>query len=739
MLLRIAFALAHLLLGIELVEHVGIGDGAGVAVIPLVLLGIFAVVSVTACWFAPQRRLGARCVLMLLTVGAFSPYAVLGGTGGWPAWLILIFEVGALLPLIGSIALGVGAIIFAGANPVFGGLSFVDIGAGVAICAVVSLLGAAIGLSTRTATLLRTTREQLLPNAVSIERTRILHEIEQGMDPYLEQALQSVVAAQLALEGDAERARDLVQDAHRIVRSALQEMRRSVLGYRRTDLDAQVMEARSSLASAGIDVTISGSSAQVPAAARETAAHLIREATSNVLRHSNARVCTISLRKTSVTVADDRRGRSRADACNKELDDLAQYVAAAGGALSLDVHAQTGFAITGRWAGENPILGVAPDRAVSDDPNEAPPNAPAWDRRAVVLVRGGVAGVHLTAVLGIVGAISQASSPSQQLVSALSLSFFAAVSVVATWWSAGRQAGRRGAGLWFVIPSIVPYVLLDHTAHLPALQIVIFCLLLLLPTARIVPVIFCAAIIMIAVVTWTTHGMGVAISAIVILGVSALFAVVIRATAADGTQLRFAQANELPAAVRYERLRIARDLHDSLGNTLSAAAAKAALVGLALDRVPSRATDPLLELEQYVRHAQRQMRDVVYERRLPTLREELVVGRDTLEAIGVKMVVNGTADDVPATIAPAAAFLVREAITNILRHSTKVSICTVTLTRSEIVVADDGEPRKSDTNRGTGLLGITERMDLAGATATFGPRSARGFKVAAHWTVEEHR
>ncbi|MBL7497144.1 sensor histidine kinase [Frankia sp. CN7] len=151
--------------------------------------------------------------------------------------------------------------------------------------------------------------------AVAEERLRFARDLHDVLGHNLSlMAVQSELAARLATRGDAaavERMLEVRQVAH----DSLREMRAVVDGYRRADLGAELAGARSLLRSAGVacrvigEVGRDGGDGALPASAQATLGWVVREATTNVIHHSEATTCTIDL---DVRDLDVRGGPGRA-------------------------------------------------------------------------------------------------------------------------------------------------------------------------------------------------------------------------------------------------------------------------------------------------------------------------------------------------------------------------------------------------------------------------------------------
>jgi two-component system sensor histidine kinase DesK len=174
-------------------------------------------------------------------------------------------------------------------------------------------------------------------------------------------------------------------------------------------------------------------------------------------------------------------------------------------------------------------------------------------------------------------------------------------------------------------------------------------------------------------------------------------------------------------AVTEERLRLARDLHDLLGHTLSLITLKSELAGRLLEKEPARAAQEIHEIEHEARQALREVREAVAGYRQPTLRSELEGGRQILEAAGISCTVEHTAGVLPPAIDAVLAWTVREAVTNVIRHS-RARVCTIRVSSGDgkvcAEVINDGyrekERETTHTQTGSGLSGLAERITAHG-------------------------
>jgi two-component system sensor histidine kinase DesK len=176
-------------------------------------------------------------------------------------------------------------------------------------------------------------------------------------------------------------------------------------------------------------------------------------------------------------------------------------------------------------------------------------------------------------------------------------------------------------------------------------------------------------------------------------------------------------------AVAEERLRFARDLHDIMGRNLSAIAVKGQLAAELVRRGRAEAAEEVTDISRIAQESLREIRGVVGGYRTASLPDELVGARSVLRAAGVSCTVTGDEEAalLPTVAQAALGWAVREAVTNVLRHS-RATTCTIDLRTAggtaELRVVNDGAAASVDGSRGNGLTGLAERLDTAGGRLT---------------------
>ncbi|MFC5465445.1 sensor histidine kinase [Lederbergia graminis] len=184
-------------------------------------------------------------------------------------------------------------------------------------------------------------------------------------------------------------------------------------------------------------------------------------------------------------------------------------------------------------------------------------------------------------------------------------------------------------------------------------------------------------------------------------------------------EMQLDQANEqLKMLVkREERVRIARDLHDTLGHTLSLITLQSQLVQRLADKNPDRVKQEAKEIEMTSRSALQQVRELVSDMRAISIKEELAQMQQIIEAAGIAFHsdIDDSALELSLLQQNIIGLCLREAGTNIVRHS-NASQCQLSIKKGKghfiIRVDDDGIGFNEHEVKGNGLKGMKERLEL---------------------------
>jgi two-component system sensor histidine kinase DesK len=207
-------------------------------------------------------------------------------------------------------------------------------------------------------------------------------------------------------------------------------------------------------------------------------------------------------------------------------------------------------------------------------------------------------------------------------------------------------------------------------------------------------------------------------------GIATMFSVFIGAMNIHAAQRKIANSKLRLAYDEIERLakvaereRIARDLHDLLGHTLSLIVLKSELAGKLLDVDLARARQEIRDLEQVSRNALSEVRQAVRGYRGGSLSAELARARATLETAGVAVECEPATFTLRQPLDNVLALALREGVTNIVRHA-RATRCTIRVHLDDglcaLQISDNG--CGGSEREGSGLRGMRERAEALGGT-----------------------
>jgi signal transduction histidine kinase len=237
--------------------------------------------------------------------------------------------------------------------------------------------------------------------------------------------------------------------------------------------------------------------------------------------------------------------------------------------------------------------------------------------------------------------------------------------------------------------------------------------------------------------------MGVSVTVVPVLPVAVGYIVRLRG---ELTRRREQQAAE--QAVREERRRIARELHDVIAHHISVVSLYMGVARRTLESDPERSRRTLLTGEQNARQAMSEMRQLLHMLRTDgeDLENHADIGVARLPALvdssgGASLEITGDAVELPATVDHAVYRIVQEALTNTRKHAAGARsrvLLAYLPSGVEVEVTDDG-PAKPGAGLGLGLAGMAERVSLAGGELNAGPGPQGGFVVHARIPLPEER
>ncbi|MCX4722410.1 sensor histidine kinase [Streptomyces sp. NBC_01306] len=302
--------------------------------------------------------------------------------------------------------------------------------------------------------------------------------------------------------------------------------------------------------------------------------------------------------------------------------------------------------------------------------------------------------------------------------------------MLAPWY--GPVALRRGrvaiVAMMFLLGA-APAVLLASPSYLTDLTYALAIGLMLLPLRH---ALLLGLVTVLGQIVWMRLVQGeVAWAQVAILvGVTAALGTVFALNFTIG-HLRAAREQVKRLAVNEERARVARDMHDVLGHSLSTMTVKLGLTRRILESTGdvALAVGQVTELENMARTALSDIRATISDYRTLSLDSELAGARMALRAAGVRADLPAATDAVHAELREVFGYVVREAATNVLRHS-DAELCTVRIGPDWVEVTDNGSSA-GEASAGNGLTGLTERLAAVSGTLEHGPAPGGGFRVVA--------
>ncbi|MFE9247474.1 sensor histidine kinase [Streptomyces sp. NPDC007088] len=302
--------------------------------------------------------------------------------------------------------------------------------------------------------------------------------------------------------------------------------------------------------------------------------------------------------------------------------------------------------------------------------------------------------------------------------------------VLAPWY--GPVAPRRGrvaiVAAMFLLGA-APAVLLASPSYLTDLTYALAIGLMLLPLRH---ALLLGLATVLAQILWMCAARGgVAWAQVAVLvGVTAALGTVFALSFTIG-HLRAAREQVRRLAVNQERERVARDMHDVLGHSLSTMTVKLGLTRRLLESSGdlALAVGQVTELEGMARTALSDVRATISGYRTLSLDSELAGARVALRAAGVRADLPAATDAVRPGLREVFGYVVREAVTNVLRHS-GADVCVVRVGPDWVEVTDNGGST-GGASAGMGLTGLTERLAAVSGTLEHGPAPGGGFRVLA--------
>jgi len=594
------------------------------------------------------------------------------------------------------------------------------------------------------------TRSALAGLAVARERLRFARDLHDLLGFSLSAITLKTELAHRLVPRLPDRARRELAEILDISRQALSDVRAVASSYRELSLDDEMASARSVLTAAEVVVTVKCDRGDLPTRTRTVLATVLREGVTNLLRHSKAEQCEITVvrddRTVSIEIVNDgvRESDEPVDHGNG-IGNLTSRVEGLGGELT---------------AGPGPdetyrLRAVVPLHPEDDDEDDDQPATTKSLRRRLeqghalaprlgqVIATAVFCGYAINATVFVVaanmGLLGKVVAEACVLTSlALVLGFFSRPSV--------RVRSPLGYALLGVlaVATYLPIALFQNPfLGLPGL--LAGSLLLALPARFGLPM-FLAVMASMGGIQYALSGDSINVTYGVLVTINhglVVFALSrFRTTVQDLYEARSELAD---LAVTRERLRFARDLHDLLGFSLSAITLKSELTHRVVDRDPSRAQQELSGIIDISRQALADVRAVASSYRELSLDEETVSARELLIAANINVTMRLEPCELSPDVRTALATVLREGVTNLLRHS-RAENCEITLARRgdrlTMEIVNDGlAPAGSRPSRarvvsaviggGSGIPNLTARVTDVGGTLSAGSADGTTYRLQA--------
>ncbi|TYB51620.1 two-component sensor histidine kinase [Nonomuraea sp. PA05] len=641
---------------------------------------VFAVQCLYTLWSRAWWLLAAQAVLVyLVTLGTGSSVVVLGFLAG----SLLVTRLWAVAP-----AVVFSAVVIAYAR---GGDVGTTLDLAITTVLMTLIVPGLIRLVERVDEL-HATRQALAAAAVGEERLRIAAELSDGLGRGLATIMDGVRRA--LKSADAERLGEVVA----VARQSLADARAAAAGYRAMSLTPELTTAKAMLTAAGMSVEVRAGHAEPLGPAGTLLASVLREAVTDVVRRATATHCRIATAEQSGTVTlritDDGRRTAEDDA----LSDLATQVAAAGGRLTGGLSDQ----------GRHTVAATLPA------PQRKPEERPRADL-SVLILAAVLVGFSLKALLQI---------PAHLLLPAIAL---LAVIVVMQLRSV---TGRHMTALSVMAVLAFAPIPLFGPIWLGTGGFLAGPVLLAFRPRTAWPLV--AAILAATAAVAAAFGLPFPAAANVTVSnlITGLVIYSLLRLAGLAKELQAAREGLARSAVVAERLRAARDLHDLLGHSLAAILLKCEL---ARRLPPDRARAELADVLEMAERAGHDLRSVSGEQLDLSLAAEAESAASVLSAARVEVTTELAHPPLPAEVETVLSAVLREAVTNVLRHST-ARHCLISTSaegdRVRLTVRNDGA-RATGARRGSSGLGnLTTRLAaLDGRLTAAGNAGSEGWFV----------
>ncbi|WP_406508693.1 sensor histidine kinase [Streptomyces sp. NBC_00212] len=599
---------------------------------------------------------------------------------------------------------------------------------------------------------LHASREELSRLAVAGERLRFARDLHEVLGLSLSAISLKCELAYRLLADAPEKAYDEVGEVLRTSRKALADVRSVSRGYRQMSLSDEANAAVSMLSAAGIDTTVRHRCGELPAPVDTVLATALGEGLTNMLRHSKAERCVITTEcgggVAVLVLGNDGAGRGRTAKPDpgSGLAALDSRLRELGGTLTHGADGRGWFRLRAVVPLRQDAQAPRPRRRTSatGDRSRAarPGHTDMMPRAAGAITLAVLVGYFLSySAEGWSYAPYAHGLPAVELclLGCLALQLAESFHRRFAWGPSWKGRLRYGALGAQALLQFVPFLVFGKAwAGIPGF--LAGSVLLALPAVAAWPVLVLVTVASDA----AQYAVGVStqdvifetaytpICAVVVFGLTRM--------AQLASELHRSRAEIARLAVTTERLRFARDLHDLLGFSLSAITLKCELVRRLAPTRPVQARRELTEVLGIVHEALADVRTVAGGSRRMCLSAEAEHAMAMLAGAGIHATVRLDCGELPGDVETVLATLVREGLTNMLRHS-RPECCEITAERTagavRLSLVNDGADRSGDPSLasrlggGSGIGNLTTRVEAVNGRLTAGPRPDGRFELRA--------
>ncbi|TDV53630.1 signal transduction histidine kinase [Actinophytocola oryzae] len=572
----------------------------------------------------------------------------------------------------------------------------------------------------RLVTALHEARDELAKTEVAHERLRFARDLHDLLGLSLSAIAPKGELALRLVRRNPGRAERELSEILEISRRALADVRSIARLYREISLNDETQTIQQMLAASDVELQVEVELRELPSHMRTSLSALLREGVAYVLRHRDVEHCEIVLRQedgfVTVEIVNDEPGEVPDDA--NDFENLQTMVSRMAGRLSVEVDAGGRLRLHVRL----PVTARSPEgtHAAADQPRRSMPEVAT--KLAGGLVVAVLCGLFLQAVMRLMFVdqdVRHVAIGSAYLLASLvlQLAYFSRPGV-----RLHSPTGYLLLGLQALLVGLPWLQFNESWTGLPGF-LAGSALLVLRPALG-----WTVFAVVTGAVAWTQIGSGTllpsALGQIFVQVDLALVTYGLTWMARTVRQLRAARQELAEVALAETRLRFARDLHDLLGLSLSAITLKSELAYRLILLDPKRAGVELAEVLEISRHALADVRSVASGYHEMSLEEECRTAESLLTTAGLAVRMDVAYEELPPEVSTVLATVLREGVTNVLRHS-KGECCEISIRTQDdgvrLNVVNDGATLPSERDKdgwGSGIRNMSDRVAALGGLLT---------------------